>query len=200
MVRRAEIAQPSVRFGGDPLGQRLGEAGLADARLGGNQHHPAVAGLRLRPAAEQQVDLLVAANQRRDGPVQCLEPAFGHARANHLPDRHVLGEALKGDVAEIAILEQAADLPPGGSVDHHLPRPREALETGGEVRRLADRRLLTRVAGADRLANDHKSRRDANADLKRWPPTGASLTAAATARPARTARSASVSRASGQPK
>ena len=38
---------------------------LAHARLGGNQHHPPVAGLRLRPAAEQQLHLLVAADQRR---------------------------------------------------------------------------------------------------------------------------------------
>jgi hypothetical protein len=40
MVRGAEVAQPNMRFGGDPLGQRLGEPGLAYARLAGNQHHP----------------------------------------------------------------------------------------------------------------------------------------------------------------
>ena len=76
MVRRAEIAQPSVRFGGDPLGQRLGEAGLADTRLGGNQHHPSVARLRLRPAAEQQLHFLVAADQRCGAGTQCLETAL----------------------------------------------------------------------------------------------------------------------------
>ena len=75
MVRRAEIAQPDVRFGRDPLGQRLGEAGLAHARLGGNQHHPSAAGLRLRPAAEQQIHLLVAADQRRGAGTQRLELA-----------------------------------------------------------------------------------------------------------------------------
>ena len=127
MIRRAKIAKPYVRFDGDPLGQRLGEAGLADARFSGNEHHPPVAGLSLLPAAKQQLHLLIAADQRRGGPMECLEPAFGRARANHLPDRHVFGEALKGDVAEIAIFEQAADLPPSGSVDYHLPRPREAL-------------------------------------------------------------------------
>jgi tetratricopeptide (TPR) repeat protein len=39
MVRRAEITQPSVPFGADPLGQRLGEAGFAGTRFGGNEHH-----------------------------------------------------------------------------------------------------------------------------------------------------------------
>ena len=51
-----------------------------------------------------------SADQRRGGPMECLEPAFC-ARANHLPDRHVFVEAFKGDVAEIPIFEQAADLP-----------------------------------------------------------------------------------------
>ncbi len=116
-----------MRFGDDPLGQRLGKAGLAHAGLAGNQHNPSAAGLRLCPAAEQQLHLLVAADQRRDGPVQCHEPAFGRARAQHLPHRHLLGEALKGDVAEIAILKQAADLPARGRVDQHLIRAGEAL-------------------------------------------------------------------------
>jgi hypothetical protein len=39
MVRGTEIAQPSVPFGADPLGQRLGEAGFAGTRFGGNEHH-----------------------------------------------------------------------------------------------------------------------------------------------------------------
>ena len=168
MVRRAEIAQPSVRFGGDPLGQRLGEAGLAHARFGGNQHHPSVAGLRLRPAAEQQLHFLVAADQRRGAGTQCLELAERAVFGQYLPCRHRRRQTFEFDRAEVLALEQAADLPPGGRVDHHLIRPGEALQACREVRRLADRRLLARITGANRLADDHKSRCDANADMERF--------------------------------
>ncbi len=166
MVRRAEIAQPNVRFGGDPLGQRLGEAGLAHARFGGNQHHPAAAGLRLRPAAEQQLHLLVAADQRRGARAQCLELAERAVFRHDVPCRHRRRQALEFDGAEVAALEQPADLPAGRCVDHHLIRPGEALQTGGEVRRLADRGVLAGVAGADRLTYDDEACRDADADVE----------------------------------
>ena len=64
-------------------------------------------------------------------------------------------------------LEQSANLPPGRRVDHHLIGPGEALQTGGEVRGLADRGLLAGVTGADRLADDHKSGRDSDAHMQR---------------------------------
>ena len=200
MMRRAEIAQPNMRFVSDPLGQRLGEARFPHTRFGGNQHHPAAAGLRLRPAAQQQFHLLVAADQRRGAGAQCLELAERAVFRQHLPCWHCRRQAFEFDRAEVAALEQAADLPAGGGVDHHLIRPGEALQTGGEVRGLADRGLLAGVTGADRLAYDDEARRDANADMQRLAALCVALTAAATARPARTARSASVSRASGQPK
>jgi hypothetical protein len=73
MVRRAEVAQPNVRFGGDPVGQGLGEAGFPHARFGGNQDHAAVA--RLRPAAEQQLHFLVASDKRCRAGTQGLKLA-----------------------------------------------------------------------------------------------------------------------------
>jgi hypothetical protein len=39
---RAKVTEPSMRFAGDPVCQRLGEARLADARFGGNQNHSSV--------------------------------------------------------------------------------------------------------------------------------------------------------------
>jgi hypothetical protein len=62
VVRRAEIAQPGIRLGTDVLEKCRREPRLADAGLAGNQHHPPLAGLRLLPAADQQLDFLVAAN------------------------------------------------------------------------------------------------------------------------------------------
>ena len=59
-------------------------------------------------------------------------------------------------------------MPAGGSVDQHLIRPCEALQACREVRRFTDRGLLARIAGANRLADDHKSRGDADADMERF--------------------------------
>ena len=69
----------------------------------GDQHDLAVARLGARPAAQQQVDLLVAADQpgqRRSA--QCLEPARDDARTQHLPGRHRPGDA-KGPSANYRI-------------------------------------------------------------------------------------------------
>ena len=76
-------------------------------------------------------------------------------------------QTFEFDRAEVLALEQAADLPPGGRVDHHLIRSCEALQACREVRRLTDRRLLARITRANRLADDHQSRCDANADMER---------------------------------
>ena len=123
MVRRAEVAQPGVRFGGDPLGQRLGQAGLAYTRFGGNQHHPSAAGLRLRPAAEQQLHFLVAADQRRGA---------GRSASKRLssvpsPSTSHAGTATDKPLSSTVPRSWHANSPPicrlGGRVDHHLTGP-----------------------------------------------------------------------------
>src|SRR3954471_25055277 len=88
MVRRAEIAQPEVRLGSNPRDQRLGETGLAHPWLSRDQHHLAVAGLRLRPAAQQQLDLFLAPNQRRQTRAQRLELTERAVLRDHLPGWH----------------------------------------------------------------------------------------------------------------
>jgi hypothetical protein len=59
-----------------------------------------------------------------------------------LPRRHRHRDTFECDRAEVLALEQAADLQARGGINHHLIRPGEALKACGEVRRLADRRLL----------------------------------------------------------
>ena len=85
--------------------------------------------------------------------------------AYHTPGRHRCRQPFEFDRAEVVALEQAADLAAGGGVDHHLIGPGEPLQAGGEVRRLADRGLLARIARADRLAYHHRSRCDADPDM-----------------------------------
>ena len=56
--------------------QRAGEARLADAGLSREQHDLALAVSGLLPAPQQQGELLLAADERREAlPVQRLEPA-----------------------------------------------------------------------------------------------------------------------------
>ena len=154
---------------GSPLSRStngLSDARFADAGLARDQHDAAVAALRLLPAAQEQVDLLVAADERRGGRAQRLEPALGGARAQHLPRRHILGEALERDGAEIAILEQAADQPPCARCNHHGARLGQRLEASGKVGRLADDRLLLGRARADEVADHDEPGRDPDAHLQ----------------------------------
>jgi hypothetical protein len=68
-------------LGLEALFQRRDDARLADSRLAGDQHDLAVARLGADPAAQQQVDLLVAADQRAQRrSAQGFEPTRNDAR------------------------------------------------------------------------------------------------------------------------
>ncbi len=64
MVRRAEIAQPDMRFALDLLLECRGEAGLTDAGFTGDQHDLPFAFLGTRPASQQQLDFSIAPDER----------------------------------------------------------------------------------------------------------------------------------------
>ena len=156
-----------MRLGVEALRQCRGDARLADAGFAGDQHDLAVARLGARPAAQQQVDLLVAADQRgQRRSAQRLEPARDDARTQHLPGRHRRGDALDLDGAEIAVLEEIADQPARARGDDDRVRLGQGLQPGGEVRRLADDRLLLRRAFADQIADDHQPGGDPDARLQ----------------------------------
>ena len=75
-----------MRLGAEALRQCRSDARLADAGFARDQHDLAVARLGARPAAQQQVDLLVAADQRgQRRSAQRLEPARDDARTQYLP-------------------------------------------------------------------------------------------------------------------
>src|SRR5215813_13497434 len=75
--RRALVSDElMLLFGGrKPLPQRFGNPRLADARLARYQHDATFATIRLLPAAHQEINLLVAADQRRPRCTQRLEAA-----------------------------------------------------------------------------------------------------------------------------
>jgi hypothetical protein len=140
----------------EALLQCRGDPRLAEAGLARDQHDLAVAGLGARPAAQEQVDFLVAADQPGQcRSAQCLEPARDDARTQHLPSRHRPGDALHLDGAKIADLEEIADQPARARGDDDRVRLGQGLQTAGEVGRLADDRLLLRRALADQIADHH---------------------------------------------
>ena len=128
-----------------------------------------------------------------------LEPARRRADAEDAvgPDR--LGEALGLDRAEVGALEQAADEPARAGGDDDAVRLGQPLQPRGQVRGLADDRLLPRGAAAEQVADDDQPGRDADPDARARSPAGAarSRTAATSSSPARIARSASSSCARG---
>ena len=99
-----------MRLRAEPLLRGRQQPRLADPRLAREQDHPALATLGLLPAPQQQLHLLLAPDQRRQGRrVERLEPARCRADAEDAvrPDRP--GEALGLDGTEVGAREQAAD-------------------------------------------------------------------------------------------
>ena len=167
VIGRAEIAQMEISLGVKPLRQCRGEARFADAGFAGDQHDLAVACLGPRPAAQQQVDLLVAADQRAQcRSAQGLEPALDDAGTQHLPSRHRRGDTFHLDGGKVAVLEESAEQPARARGDDDRVRLGQGLQTGGEVRRFADDRLFLRRALADQIADDHQTGGDPDARVE----------------------------------
>ena len=77
VLRRAEIAQAGVRLGCEAFQQRCGQSRLADARFTGEQHHLAFAGLRFRPAPQQEFEFFFPSDKLGQAArVESLEAAF----------------------------------------------------------------------------------------------------------------------------
>jgi hypothetical protein len=89
-----------------PLQNGVSDSRLADAWFSRYESNAALATLGSLPAAQQQLDLLVWADQRRGKCAQRLEPAPDCAQAEHLKSRYILREALERGGAKIAILEK----------------------------------------------------------------------------------------------
>ena len=133
----------------------------------GDQHDLAVAGFGARPSAQQQFDLLVAADQwGQCRSAQRLEPARDDARTQYLPSRHRCGDALDLDGAETADLEEIADQPARARGDDDRVRLGQGLQAGGEVGGFADDRLLLSRACADQVADHHQPGGDPDPRLK----------------------------------
>ena len=87
--------------------------------------------------------------------------------AHHLVCLHPIGEALRLDAAEIAVLKQTAQQTAGGCIDGDGARRRRGLQTRRQVRCLADHTAFLGFPGAYQIADHHHAGANANADLER---------------------------------
>jgi hypothetical protein len=157
------VTQDRARLVAEPLAQGEDDARLADARLPGQEHDLAFALLGLPPAIEEETELQLATDERREAlGVQALEAPLETPGPQDLERPHRLGEAPEGARAEILHLEQPTDQAPRALGDDHLPRLRQGLQPRGEVRGLADDGLLLGRTFADQIADDDQPGSDAD--------------------------------------
>src|SRR5262249_51809291 len=94
-VRRAEIEEARVGLLTEALLERARDPRLADTRFAREQDDTALALPSLSPAAQQQLDLFLTPDQRRQAPrAQRLETALDGTGPDHLPRTDRLGKAL----------------------------------------------------------------------------------------------------------
>src|SRR5262249_47737221 len=152
VIGRAEKTQAKMRLSLKALLQCRSEARFTQPGFARDQHNLAIAGLGAYPSPQQQVDFFIAAYQRgQRRSAQCLDPACDGARAQHLPGRYRYGDALDLDSAEVAILEKIANQPARARGDDYGAGLGQGLQSGGEVGRLTDHRLLLRRSFSDQI-------------------------------------------------
>src|SRR5262245_43539624 len=101
MVRRAEITQTDMRITLDALRQRRAEARFANARLSRDQYHAPLAGFRLLPASQQEVELFIAADEGSSFGAKGLEATQHAALADDTPGALWFGKPGERQPAEI---------------------------------------------------------------------------------------------------
>jgi hypothetical protein len=80
---------------------------------------------------------------------QGLEPARNSARAQRLPSRHRLANALECDLAEIAVFEQITGQPAGAGGDDYCVGFGQGLQARGEIGRITGHIMLDNLAADD---------------------------------------------------
>ena len=152
----------------------------------------------LLPAPLSQGDLLLATDQGRQAALQAAGEASASAGfTGDPPEPHRAANSLELMQPEILVIEG-----PGGEAmrefaHQHGIRGRRRLDPRRQVQCLADGDVFLGAALADQFAHDHQAGGDADPDLRAHGGASLESVASTSARPARTARSASSSWATG---
>ena len=126
-----------------------------------DQHHPPLAGFRLLPAPQQQIELFVATEERRRLRAQRLETAEDAAFSDNAPGALRFGKSGKLLRSEILDLEQGADLSARALGNDERVRWGQRLQPGSEVRRLTHNPAFLRGSRADQIADHDQAAGDA---------------------------------------
>ena len=89
--------------------------------------------------------------------MKCLEPALDSSLVDHLPGRHWLRQAPQCDQSKIPAVEETTDQSACRGIDNDAVGFSKSLQASGQIRRLANRGLLSCLARANRLANNHQA-------------------------------------------
>src|SRR4029077_1303011 len=129
MLWRAEIAQSGLWLGSNSFQQRSRQSRFADARFTGQQYDLTFAGLRLRPAPQQQFEFFFASDEfSQSTSVQSLEPALDGCRSQRSPSLHRPRDALEALCSKVLKFEEPAHELPVALCNHNAVRLRNALQ------------------------------------------------------------------------
>jgi hypothetical protein len=149
---------PGVRGLAEPASKLFHEPRLAQPRFADDPHELALAAPRALPAAHEQREVSLAANERSErAPPAAPTDA---ARPHETIERNGRGKALERARAFVLGDEEAGDLPLHGGGDKHASGLGGSLHSGGDVRRLAEH-----FAGR---VDHHESRVEADAGCEFW--------------------------------
>ncbi len=120
--------------------------------------------LYLPPARKHEVEFLLAADERGDPrAMKRFKSAFGPPFADHPPSQNRCREALERARRERRELEEVTENPPCGLGNDHCAVLGEPLQSSRKVGCLARYLTFLRLAHADKVADHHQPRGNANA-------------------------------------
>ena len=158
-----------MRLVGYSIEHRPADPRFANPCLADQQHALALARLGLRPALQEQRQLLVAPDHRQERrSAHRFEPALDRPLGldRERPDR--LADAFELALTQGLELKAGPKQPPRRIGDHHLAGGSSRLQARCKIRSVADHRLLLRGTLADQIADHHEAGCDAD-------PSGQSL-------------------------
>ena len=133
----------ALRF--QPFGQRAQDAAFSNAGFPRQEHHLTFTVLRQRPPIEQQSELLLAANERRQSAHRGrLESAEGATSPANLIGAHGSVDAAQPLLSQILIIERSAGQTPHLFANHDGTGSGNTLQSVGDIDRSADRPLVDR--------------------------------------------------------
>src|SRR5581483_7061800 len=155
LMRRAEITKARARLALEPGQQAFGNAGLANPGLAREQYDPTLAVLRLVPTTQQQVHLLLPANQRRQrARPPRLEAADAGSLSPHLPGGPRRQQSVELVVRERATVDHPANKAPRAGRNDDRAGCCDGLQLRCQVWRIADCDRLARLTGRWPLIKD----------------------------------------------